>query len=156
MADIDSNQAVAGIATIGELIDANTARHRFNCILLLWFAVCAAILSAAGVYSVIAETMAARDREIAIRSALGAQRSRLVREMISGTLGLVLIGESLGALIVVAVGNLGSELFYGVTARDPLVLGSVAAFLFLISVGSALWPAWSAASADPTASLVSS
>ena len=153
LAEIDSNQAVAGVATLGELIDANAARHRFNMLLLLWFGVCAAILAATGVYSVIAETMAARECEIAIRTALGAQRTRLVRDMVSGTLRLVLMGESLGAAIVFALGKLDSELLYGVSARDPLVLESVAVFLFMVSLGAAFWPAWSAAGSDPKAAL---
>jgi ABC-type lipoprotein release transport system permease subunit len=144
---------VAGVATIGELVDRNAARHRFNMILLIWFGMCAAVLAATGVYSVIAEAMAAREREIAIKNALGAQRSRLVRDMISRTLVLVLIGELLGACIVCALGRLGSELLYGISERDPRVLGSVSAFLFLISLWSALWPAWSAASGDLKASL---
>jgi putative ABC transport system permease protein len=153
LATIDSNQTVAGVATIGELIDANSARHRFNMILLLWFGVCAAILAAGGVYSVIAETMAARRHEIAIRTALGAPRTRLARDMVSRTLMFVLVGETFGVLMVGALGKMASELFYGVSARDPLVLGSVAAFLLLVSFGAAFWPAWSAAGSDPKASL---
>jgi len=153
LAGIDSNQAVAGIATIGELIDHNAARHRFNMILLLWFGVCAAVLAATGVYSVITESMAARDREIAIRTALGSARTRLVRDMVSGTLGFVLIGEMLGASIVSALGKLYSGLLYGVSARDPLLLGSVVAFLFVVSLGASVWPAWSAAGRDPQTSL---
>ncbi len=152
-ASLDSSQAVAGVATIGELIDANSARHRFNMILLLWFGVCAALLAACGVYSVIAESMTAREHEIAIKSALGAQRARLVREMVSGTLLFVLLGETLGALAVGAAGKLGSQLLYGVSPRDPLILSSVAAFLFVISLGAALWPAWARAGSDPKAAL---
>jgi ABC-type antimicrobial peptide transport system permease subunit len=150
---MDSSQAVAGVETIGELIDANSARHRFNMILLLWFGVCAALLAASGVYSVIAETMAAREREIAIKSALGAQKIRLVREMVSGTLVFVLVGETFGALMVCAFGKPASELLYGVSARDPFVLGGVVAFLFVVSMLAALWPAWSAADGEPKASL---
>jgi putative ABC transport system permease protein len=153
LAEVDPTQAVAGVATVGELVDRNAARHRFNMILLLWFGMCAAVLAATGVYSVIAEAMAARGREIAIKNALGAQRSRLVRDMISRTLALVLIGELLGACMVCALGRFGSELLYGISERDPLVLGSVAAFLFLISLWSALWPAWSATGMDPKVSL---
>jgi len=153
LAQIDSNQAVAGIATIAELIDANATRHRFNMMLLLWFGVCAAMLAGAGVYSVIAETMAARKREIAIRTALGARRMRLVREIVSGTLAWVLIGEVLGALVVSALGRLAADLLHGVSARDPLALGSVAGFLFLVSLASAVWPAWWAAGGDPKDSL---
>jgi putative ABC transport system permease protein len=153
LAAMDPNQTVAGVATIGELIDAGTARHRFNMMLLLWFGVCAAILAASSVYSVIAEAMAARGHEIAIKTALGAGRIRLVREMVSRTLLFVLLGESLGMLAVSAVGKLGAELLYGVSARDPFILGSVAAFLFVVSFGAALWPAWFAAGSDPTISL---
>jgi putative ABC transport system permease protein len=155
LAAMDSNQTVAGVATIGELINANTARHRFNMMLLLWFGVCAAILAASSVYSVIAEAMGARRHEIAIKTALGARRIRLAREMVSRTLVFVLVGESLGVLAVSgvsAIGKLG-ELFYGVSARDPFILGSVAAFLFVVSFAAALWPAWFAAGSDPTISL---
>jgi putative ABC transport system permease protein len=154
LAQMDSSQTIAGVATIGELIDANSARDRFNMILLLWFGVCATILAASGVYSIITETMAAREHEIAIKTALGAPRIRLAREMISGTLAFVLAGETFGALTAWAFGKLGAELLYGVSARDPWLLGSVGAFLFLVSLMAALWPAWSAAGCDPKASLI--
>jgi putative ABC transport system permease protein len=147
LAAMDPNQSIAGVATIGELIDANSARHRFNMMLLLWFGVCAAILAASGVYSVTAESMAARENEIAIKTALGAQRPRLAREMVSGTLGFVFAGEALGALAIFAFGNRASELFYGVSPRDPWILSSVAAFLFMVSLAAAVWPAWAAAGA---------
>jgi len=153
LAGIDSNEAVASIATIGELIDSNTARHRFNMVLLLWFGACAAILAAAGVYSVTSESMAAREREIAIRTALGSQGSRLVHDMVSGTLWFVLIGEVVGVSIVSALGKLYGGLLYGVSARDPLLLGSVVAFLFIVSLGASVLPAWSAANRDPQPSL---
>ena len=153
LAGMDPNQAVAGIATIGELIDRNAARHRFNMILLLWFGICAAILAATGVYSVLAESMAARSREIAIRTALGAQKPRLVRQMIASPLVFVLIGEALGAGLIWAFGRVGAELLYGVSARNPLVLAAVAIFLFAVSAAAAMWPAWSASGRDPAASL---
>ena len=44
LSSMDASQTIAGVATIGELIDANSARHRFNMILLLWFAICAVVL----------------------------------------------------------------------------------------------------------------
>jgi putative ABC transport system permease protein len=153
LAGIDSNQAVASIATIGELIDTNAARHRFNMILLVWFGVCAAVLAAAGVYSVTSESMAAREREIAIRTALGSQGTRLVRDMVSRTLWFVLIGEVLGVSIISALGKLYAGLLYGVSARDPLILGSVVTFLFIVSMGASVWPAWSATNRDPQPSL---
>ena len=148
LSSMDPSQTIAGIATIGELVDANSARHRFNMILLLWFGACAATLAAGGVYSVIAEMIADREREITIKSALGAQRIRLAREMVSGTLAFVLIGEAAGALGVLVVTKSAAELFYGVSARDPIVVASVAAFLFAVALAASVWPAWRAASLD--------
>jgi ABC-type antimicrobial peptide transport system permease subunit len=78
---------------------------------------------------------------------------RLVREMVSSTLVFVLAGEALGALVAFALGKLGAQLLYGVSARDPLLLSSVMAFLFLVSTIAAFWPAWSAAGCDPKAAL---
>ncbi|MGO9258708.1 MAG: ADOP family duplicated permease [Bryobacteraceae bacterium] len=153
LATLDRNQAVAGVATLGELIDRNTARHRFNMILLVWFGVCAAILAATGVYSAIAESVASRGREIAIKTALGAGRPRLVREMVSFALVFVLAGEAVGLGCAIAVGRVAPELLYGVSPRDPRILGPVLAFLFLVSLAAALGPAWIAAGADPKPSL---
>ncbi len=153
LSQIDSTQAVAGVATIGELIDRNAARHRFNMILLIWFGVCALILAAMGVYSVIAEGVTARRREIAIKTVLGARKPRLVREMVYRVLVFVLAGEVAGLGCVVLLGNLASELLYGVSSRDPRILGSVAGFLFVASVLAALCPAWIAAGRNPKASL---
>jgi predicted permease len=153
LAAIDSNQAVAGVATIGELIEHNTARHRFNMIVLLWFGACAAILAAAGVYSVIAESVAVRGREIAIKAALGAQKPRLVREIVSPALVLVLGGGTVGLCCAAVLGTFASELLYDVSPRDPVILGTVLMFLFLVSLGAALCPAWIATGRDPRASL---
>jgi hypothetical protein len=68
--------------------------------------------------------------------------------MVSHTLAFVAIGECVGALVVVSFAKLSSELLYGVTPNDPLILGSVMGFLFLISLGSAAGPAWSAGGRD--------
>ena len=153
VADIDSTQAVAGIATIGELVDRNAARHRFNMILLLWFGVCGVVLASMGVYSVIAEAVTARRREIAIKTVLGARKPRLMREMVYRSLVFVLAGEAVGLGCIAGFGNLGSELLYGVSPRDPRVLGAVVGFLFVVSLVAALCPAWVAAGRNPNASL---
>ena len=144
VSEIDSSQNVGDPLTIGELIDRDTARHRFNMILLLWFGTCAVILAIAAVYGVIAETIAARRAEVAIKSALGAQRSRIVHDMVVRTVQFAAFGLTLGAAAVAAFGTLGSDILHGTSARDPIILGSVAIFLFLVCLGAAFWPAWNA------------
>jgi putative ABC transport system permease protein len=144
LAGIDSTQAVSGVATIGQMIDRNAVLHRFNMTLLLWFGICAAILAAAGVHGVVAEAMGARRRELAIKTALGARRSRLVREAVSRTLAWVLVGAVLGIVGTAALGSLAADLLYGVSARDPGILGGAGAFLLMASAASAFGPAWNA------------
>ncbi|MGC4053177.1 MAG: ABC transporter permease [Paludibaculum sp.] len=152
-AEIDPRQAIAGTATLGELIEKDTARHRFNMILLLWFAACAVILAAAGVYSVITESLAVRTREIALKVALGAGRRRLLLEITGSALVFVVIGELLGLLAAIGAGRAAEDLLYTVTASDPRVLVSIFAFLFLVSAAAALKPAWTAAQSDPRSAL---
>lgn len=147
LASMDPDQAVAGDATIGELIEANTARHRFNLILLLWFAICAAVLAAMGIYGVIAETVVARKQEIAIRMALGAPRIGIVGGMVSKTLRFALLGEALGVCAVVWIDRRISELLYGAT-HDAALLGVVALLVFTISSCASFWPVWSAVDKD--------
>jgi putative ABC transport system permease protein len=142
LTDAAPGQAIAGIATIGALIDSNSARHRFNMILLLWFGVCAAILAASGIYSVVTEVMTDRAREIAIKLALGAPRIRLVREAVLGMLAFVLVGEVFGAFGVIGVTRFASGLLYGVSVRDPLVTGFAGALLFALSMSVGVWSAW--------------
>ena len=100
---MDASQAVAKDATLGELIDVQMARHRFNMTVLLWFAVCATVLAITGIYGVIAESIAARRREIAIRMALGAPRRRVVRVLIAKTLLFAFLGEAIGLCIVIPI-----------------------------------------------------
>ena len=144
LAEMDPDQAVAHVATLGELMDRNTARHQFNMMMLVCLGVCAAILAAAGVYTVVAEASAARERELAIRSALGAERLRLVGRVVFRPLVFVLIGEVLGVLTAISIGGIASELLYGISSRDPVVLSSVTTFVFMVSCWAAFCPAWSA------------
>ncbi|MDE0262350.1 MAG: ADOP family duplicated permease [Bryobacterales bacterium] len=142
--EIDPSQNAGDPHTIGELIDRDTARHRFNVILLLWFGACAVILAVTAVYSVIAETMAGRRTEVAIKSALGAQRNRVVRDLVVRTLRFAVLGLVLGTAAVSSFGSLRLDVFRGTSAQDPIVLIAVAAFLFVVSLAAAVWPAWHA------------
>ena len=146
VAELDPNQAVTSVTTLGELMARNAARHRFNMLLLFSLGACGVVFAAAGIYGVIAETTAARERELAIRAALGAQRARLVREVTVRPLLFVLAGELIGLVAAVSVGAAASELLYNVSADDPVVLASVAAFVFVLSLWAAIWSALTATS----------
>ena len=136
--EIDPALAIAGEATLGELLARHTARHRFNLSLMLLFAMGAIILAAAGIHSVIGESIAVRAREIAVKMALGAGRRRIISESIRQALIFVVLGEIVGVAAALFVGAAAADLLYAVTPSDPRVLVSVAALVFAV----AAIPAW--------------
>jgi predicted permease len=143
--EIAPDQAIASEATLGTLMDRNTARDRFNLALLLLFAAGAVILAAAGTHAVTRESITARANEIAIRQALGAPRLRLARELITDILNYVTIGTLTGILLATALATAAKGLLYNVSPKDPLILATVAIFVLTTATLSALLPAWSTA-----------
>jgi predicted permease len=153
VAQLDSSQAVANVATIAELIERNTARQRFNLTLLLAFGLGALLLAGAGVYSVVAESMSVRKREIAIRIALGAQRRVLIGSLVHATLRCVLLGELLGLFAAILIARKMSEMLYSVRPGDPVILAFTVVFLLMVSGFAALVPAQAAFAREPMAVL---
>ncbi len=138
LARMDPSQALANVASVGQLIDANTARARFNMTLLTTFGMAALLLAAAGIYSVVTEAVAARRRDIAIRSALGAPRPTLVRWIVQSPVLCVLAGEAVGSAAV-----------YAVHPASPVLLAGVLVFLLVVSLVAAALPAWKATGQAP-------
>lgn len=150
VAALDPTQAIANVATIGELVNKNTARQRFNMTLLLSFGLTALLLTAGGVYSVIAEMVSLRTREIAIRLALGSDRVALVRRFVAGMIGFVLVGEIAGLAASLLVGRTVSGLLYAVKPDDPFVFAFVLGCVFITAAVAAFLPAWSASGQNPS------
>ena len=141
VAALDPTQAVANVATIAQLADRDTARQRFNMVLLLGFGWTALLLAAAGVYSVVAEMISLRTREIAIRLALGSSRPALIRRFTGGTLQFVVAGEIVGLLASLIAGRFVSGLLYAVKPENPAVLIAVLLFVLIVSMIAAFVPA---------------
>jgi ABC-type antimicrobial peptide transport system permease subunit len=142
---IDPSQTIASEATLGELRDRNTARNRFNVSIMLLFAFGAIVLAAAGIHSVIGESVAVRAKEIAVKSALGAGRRRLVAESIRHALLFVVLGEAVGLVAARILGGAASDILYAVSPSDPMVLASVSALVFGVAAIASFVPAWIAA-----------
>jgi predicted permease len=151
--DLDPAQAIAGEATLGQLLERNTARNRFNVSIMLLFAAGAILLAAAGIHSVIGETVAVRKKEIAVKTALGASRPRLVSESIRQSLAFVAAGELAGLVAALLLAHAASGLLYSVTPTDPAVLTTVTLFVFLTATLASLIPAWAATNQDTRATL---
>ncbi len=153
VAALDATQTIAGVATVAELIARDTARQRFNMVLLLTFGGGALLLAAAGVSSVVAESVSVREREIGVRLALGASRRALVRNLILTTLRFVLVGEAVGLVVSLFLGQHVSGLLYAVQPSDPRALIPVTGFILAVSFCAACVPAWLATRKEMTSAL---
>ncbi|MBL8237214.1 MAG: ABC transporter permease [Bryobacterales bacterium] len=152
---MDPEQAMAGEATLGELVEKNTARERFNVAILLLFAIGAVVLAAAGILSVVRESITVRAKEIAIRIALGAGQGRLAAQTVQGVLVCVAAGTAAGLAGAYLAGPATEELLYMVAPRDPALLLGAGVFVMLLAVVAALAPAWQAAGGEPRERLLS-
>jgi len=152
-ARLDPTQPPSDIETIEQLVARDTSAERFSMTLVLAFGLSALILSAAGIYSVVVESVTARRREIAIRSALGADRVTLARRLSASTLRFVLLGELIGLALFAASSRWLAGRLYEVSPTDPTVLVAVVVFLLAVAAIAAFCPAWFAAREQPTAAL---
>jgi predicted permease len=122
---------------------------RLGALLLGAFGALALVLAAAGIYGVAAYSVARRTREIGIRAALGATRTRLVRMVLWESGRRVGVGAVAGLLVTLAVSAALSKVLYGVQPLDLFVLGGVAAIMTAVAIIATLAPAGRAARTDP-------
>ena len=126
---------------------------RWGAVLLGAFGGVALLLAAAGIYGVASHSVARRTREIGIRAALGATRSRLVRMVLWESGRRVAVGAVVGLLATIAVGAGLQRVLYGVRPLDPIVLGGVALIIGAVAVLATLVTAGRAAGADPVTAM---
>ncbi len=150
---VNSEQVVYGAQTMPEVISDSTATRRFSAILLGSFALVALLLSGVGIYGVVSYLIGQRTHEIGIRMALGAQRSKVLRQVLSEGLKLAIIGATIGLAAAFALTRLMTSLLYGVSPTDPLTFAAVAALLVTVALAACYIPARRAAAVDPMVAL---
>jgi predicted permease len=150
---IDSQLPLTQIQSMEQTVSDSEAPRRFNTVLISAFAVAAVLLAALGIYSVIAFSAALRVHEMAIRIALGSQRSGILGLVFTSAAKLAVAGCVLGLLGAAAASHLLQSLLFGVNPFDPLVLATAAAFVLMLALAASLLPARRAASIDPIKAL---
>jgi putative ABC transport system permease protein len=153
VAKLDPLQPVSGVRTMDEHLARSLARPRLMSTLTTAFGMLALILAGVGLYGLMAHTVAQRTREIAIRSALGAQRGALVRLVLVKALALSAAGMSAGTLAAVLLTRLLTGLLFEVDPLDPLTYAAVGLLLLSVAIAASLIPARRAASIDPIQTL---
>jgi putative ABC transport system permease protein len=150
---VDKRLAISDVATMSERVAVSASQRRFAMLVFQAFALVAIVLAGAGLYGVLAGSVAERSREMGIRSALGATRRRLLTLVLSDGLKFALLGVLAGTAGALALARFIRGLLFGVSSHDPLTLASVALALLLVATAACLVPAWRAARADPVTTL---
>jgi len=149
VAGIDPLLALQQVQPMSDVISNVEAPRRFNTDLITAFAAGALLLAITGIYAVVAFSVSLRTQEIAIRMALGAQRTRIARLVLISGAKMALIGCGFGVLGSLAISRMVSSFLFNVSATDPLVYIAAALTMMLMALVASALPAMRAASADP-------
>jgi len=150
---IDRQLPLTQMQTMEHAVSETEAPRRFNTVLITAFALAAVLLAILGIYSIIAFSVALRVQEMAIRLALGSQRTGILGLIVTGGAKLAAAGCILGLVGAVLVSRLLRTFLFGVSPFDPLVLALAAGFVFLLAITVSLLPARRAATIDPMQAL---
>ena len=150
---LDRNIPLTSVRLFDEYVSRSLARPRFNALLLSIFAGTALLLTAIGIYGVMAYSVAQRTNEIGIRIALGAGKNSIFRLVVGQAMLLVAISLVLGLVGAFAATRLLNSLLFGVGAADPLTFMSIALLVSLVAFLAAWLPARRATRVDPIIAL---
>jgi ABC-type antimicrobial peptide transport system permease subunit len=136
-----------------EVLNRSVSAQRMMAFVALFFAVCALLVTAIGLYGTLAYATARRTSEIGIRMALGAGRVGVVAMVLRENVLVAAVGTGVGLVAAVLTSRALASFLYETSPGDPLVLMfSVAALAFIASTASVL-PALRAARIDPMRAL---
>ncbi|HEU4873444.1 MAG TPA: ABC transporter permease [Pyrinomonadaceae bacterium] len=150
---IDRDQPISAIRTMDELIASSVAAPRYRTTLLALFAALAMILAATGIYGVMSYSVTQRTHEIGVRMALGARQLDVLQMVVRQGMLLTLVGVVLGLGGAYLLTRVMSSLLFGVTEKDPITFGVVAALLIAVSFIACFVPARRATKVDPLEAL---
>jgi putative ABC transport system permease protein len=150
---VDPSQPILHVATMDQVVAASTGQRRLALVLLGAFAAVALLLTIAGIYGVLAGSVAERLREIGLRAALGATPGDIMRLVVGQGARLTLAGVVIGSVGALGATRFLSALLYGVRPADPLTFGAVAALLVATSIAACMIPTWRAMRVDPSTTL---
>ncbi len=151
--DVDANQPVVKVETMQDVVDDSIWRPRFSAWVFSVLGALALLLTAAGVYGVVAYTTARRVREVGIRVALGARPWQVALMVLGDALKPLAIGLALSLIAALMLSRWLASLLYEIGAGDPATYVGVAILLLGIGLAASSGPAWRAALGDPMQAL---
>jgi putative ABC transport system permease protein len=145
---LDRNLPLQHFGTMEESLGASLARRRFSTLLLTLFAGLAMLLAAVGIYGLLSYWVSSREPEIAIRLALGARPSLILRWTSYHALRLAVIGVAFGVAGGWAAARLLEEMVFGIEPRNPATMVAAALVVMAIALIAVALPATRASRVD--------
>jgi predicted permease len=150
---IDPQLPLTDVESMDRVLAEGQAPRRFNTALIAGFAAAAMLLALLGIYSVIAFSAALRTHELAIRLALGSQRSGVMKLVLLSGAKLGMMGCGIGAIAALFATRLLRSLLFEVDPLDPAVIVLAALSIFVLAIAASIVPARRAASIEPMRAL---
>ena len=150
---VDPNLPVFRAETLNDVLSSSLSVRRFTMEMVALFAGTALLLAGLGIYGTISYLVNEQSREIAIRLALGAQRSNILRMVLRQGLTLAAAGAGVGLVGALIVSHLMAGLLYGVSPYDLSIFASVTAVLTAVAIAASYVPALRAMRLDPITTL---
>lgn len=136
-----------------DVVDPKYRAWSLGATLFAVFGLLALAVAAVGLYSLLAFTVAERTAELGVRSALGADRGRIVRQVLLDGLRVTAVGIAIGLVAAAAAGPWIRALLFRTSPFDPAVMGAVAGVMLAVAAAAAGLPAWRASRVDPADAL---
>ena len=150
---IDPEQPIADVRTMDQWVSRSLELRRTPAMLLALFGSVALVLSAIGIYGVLAFSVAQRGREFGIRQALGADRGAILTLVLKQGLMTAGLGIVLGLLASAGTSRFMQTMLFGVDRYDPGVFATVTVVLFVVAAAACYVPARRATRVDPMVAL---
>jgi len=147
--DLDSNQPISDVRTMGQVLGGATRGRQFLLLLVSLFAVIAVLLATSGVFGIMSHNVAQRTREIGIRVAFGAVPGDLVSMVMRQAVRLAVFGLALGTILFALSGSVIKNQLYGVNSIATTPLAAAALILLFVAVAASIIPALRVTRFDP-------
>jgi predicted permease len=151
--EVDPEQPISDVRTMEEVLAGDTATRRAQLQVLGVLAAVAVLLSAVGIYGLLAYTVSQRSQEIGVRLALGADPARVGRMILADGIRMAVIGIVPGVLGAYAAARGMSALLFGVPPGDPATFAAAVGLALLMAFAGSLVPTLRAVRVSPMSAL---
>jgi putative ABC transport system permease protein len=150
---IDPDEPAYDVRSLEQIISDNVSGVEFSARMMMVFGIVALVLAAAGIFAVMAYSVAQRTHEIGVRMALGARRIDVLKLVVRSAIKMALAGLAIGICLALLLTHALSSLLFGVIQIDSSVFVLLTLMLALVAALAAYIPARWAMKVDPMQAL---